>query len=383
MISLLALIVLSLCLYFFYSKPKSQPSVVSPSVTPLLNLTPEKVKEYDDRPWRPFRWPYHQTMSICKLDLNHWLDMDKWYIRYLEEKKKLLNEHGTDCCDWLLESKDACEELLETIVEHMLTRYPALFKRTSQGIHNLITDEHLDLRKPYKIHPLYYVGKIAKEDFYIVKRRPDGLHYLVAAVVPFPGGHFSVHEILGKHLDVIHQDVPYYEEKLKASMERWFSKMKCSDPVERASWYITWDHELFCSKIYTVKPGDKLPEVPFEKFNVRVERQTLRRLPKSQAIIFTNHPLFYSIDEMKDEPMVPSLLKKVIEEGPEKIVNYKNFKAIENHIMPYLDKLIQRQVDLGIITADQPVRTLPTYPFAQWADVSTDTGTGWSNPSTV
>ena len=48
-----------------------------PEPTPLM-ITPEQVKNYDDRPWRPFRWPYHQTMSIFKLDINHWLDMDKY-----------------------------------------------------------------------------------------------------------------------------------------------------------------------------------------------------------------------------------------------------------------------------------------------------------------
>lgn len=350
-------------------------------VTPLPSLTPEKVKDYDDRPWRPFRWPYHQTMSIFKLDLNHWLDMDKWYIRYIEEKRKIFNVYGKEYCDWLPESEEACEELLEVIVDHMLTRYPSLFKKTEEGIHNLITDKQLDLRKPYKMHPLHYIGELAKEDFYVVKKRPDGMHYLVAAAVPFPGGYFTVQDKLGKHLDIIHKDVPYYHEKLKVSMERWMSRMKPADPVERASWYISWDHELLVSNIYTYKDGESMPEeVPFEKFTVRVERQTLRRLPKSQAIIFTNHPVFYTIDEMKDEPMVPSILKKVILEGPDKIVKYKNFSVIEKHIIPYLDRLIQRQIDLGIIKEDQPIKTLATYPFAHWADVSLDTGDGWTNP---
>ncbi|KAF5093274.1 hypothetical protein D0Z03_002491 [Geotrichum reessii] len=319
-------------------------------------------------------------MSIFKLDLNHWLDMDKWYIRYIEEKKKIFDQYGKEYCDWLPESQDACEELLETIVDHMLTRYPKLFKKTETGIHNLITDEQIDLSKPYKLHPLHYIGKMAKEDFYVVKKRDDGRHYLVAAAVPFPGGYFTVQDKLGKHLDIIHKDVPYYTEKLKVSMERWFARMKPTDPVERASWYITWDHELLCSNVYTIKDGKKMPEIPFEKLTIRVERQTLRRLPKSQAIIFTNHPVFYTIDEMKDEPMVPSLLKQVVLGAPEKIIKYKNFNAIKDYIVPYLDKLIKRQIELGIITEDQPIRTLKTYPFAEWADVSEDTGEGWSNP---
>ena len=33
-------------------------------------------------------------------------------------------------------------------------------------------------------------------------------------------------------------------------MERWFDRMKPNDPVERASWYITWDVKLKVNNIY-------------------------------------------------------------------------------------------------------------------------------------
>lgn len=351
-----------------------------PRPTPLESLTPDKVKSYDDRPWRPFRWPYHQTMSVFRLDINHWLDMDKFYINYLEQKQKIFDEHGTDHFDYLPESEDACEELLETVVDHMLTRYPNLFKKTENGIHNLITDEKLDLSKPLKDHPLSYISKLAKEDFYVVKQRDDGLHYLVAAAVPFPGGYFKISDKLGHYIDLIHQEVPYYNEKLKASMERWFSKLKPAEPVERASWYFTWDHELLCSKVYMVPEGEDMPtDIAYEDFTVRIERQTLRRLPKSNAIIFTNHPVFYHIEEMKDEPGVPSILRKVVNEAPEKIQDYKNFHAVRGHLGPYLDRLIQRQIDLGIIDENHEIKTAKSYPFAHW--VTSPYGEqGWTNP---
>lgn len=351
-----------------------------PKPTPLEALTPDKVKEYDDRPWRPFRWPYHQTMSIFRLDINHWLDMDKFYIHYLKQKQDIFDEHGNDHFDWLPESQDACEELLETVVDHMLIRYPNLFKTTEKGIHNLITDEELDLTQPLEHHPLWYISKMAKEDFYVVKQRDDGKHYLVAAAVPFPGGYFKISDKLGKYIDLIHAEVPYYNEKLKSSMERWFSKLKPAEPVERASWYFTWDHELLCSRVYMVPEGENMPaDVKYEDFTIRVERQTLRRLPKSKAIIFTNHPVFYHLDEMKDEPGVPSIMKKVLLEAPEKISEYKNFHAIQDHLVPYLDKLIQRQLDLGIIDENHEIKTAKSYPFAHWVN-SPYGDSGWTNP---
>ncbi|KAK9461371.1 uncharacterized protein V1516DRAFT_675773 [Lipomyces oligophaga] len=353
-----------------------------PRPTPFPELTLSKLATYDDRPWRAFRWPYHQTMSIFKLDINHWLDMDKWYLRYITERMDIIRRTGDTYCACLPDGVDAAEELLDMVVDHMTTRYPSLFVRTATGVDNLITKEHINLTRPLVEPALHLVARIAKEDFYLVKRRPDGKHYLVAAVVPAPGGFFGVKDKVGKHIDQIHTEVPYYEEKLKVSMERWFGRMTASDPVERASWFICWDHELLCNSIYSLSDGEKVdPNTDFTKFNVRVCAQTLRRLPKTQAIIFSNHPIFYSIEEMKDEPFVPSILKKVILDGPEKILKYKGFEKFDEHLIPYIDSLIQRQIDLGIISADDPVRTRKAYPFADWYDPHKENhGEGYVNP---
>ncbi|EGW30845.1 uncharacterized protein SPAPADRAFT_62712, partial [Spathaspora passalidarum NRRL Y-27907] len=335
-------------------------------------------------------------MSIFKLDINHWLDMDKYYIHYIKEKERIYKKFGGDNFASLPEGMDACIELMECVADQMTKRYPLLFTMLQDDetdwtkgkiIRNEITKETLDMTKPLKEHPLVYISKLAKEDFYLVKKNPnDGLHYLVAIGVPFPGGSFSVAAKLGKHIDQIHEEVPYYKEKLRASMERWFNRMKPNEPVERASWYITWDDKLRVNNVYQLpqfRPNLEadLKSVEPKQYHVRVERQTLRRLPKTQAIIFTNHPTFYSIEEMKDEPMIPSLIKKIIYEAPEAILKYKNFEIFRDHIANYLDSLIQRQKELGIINDETPLRTQKSYPFAHWVKTDFDYVNGWNNPS--
>ncbi|KAG7666105.1 uncharacterized protein J8A68_000361 [[Candida] subhashii] len=369
-----------------------------PKPTPLM-ITPDQVKNYDDRPWRPFRWPYHQTMSIFKLDINHWLDMDKYYVHYLEEKERIWKKFDKECYDWLPESYDACFELMETVVEHMCVRYPFLFTVLNEDaagegeggkiVRNEVTSEVLDMRLPLKEHPFVYISKLAKEDFYIVQQNPkDGLHYLVAAAVPFPGGSFEVAPKLGKPLDIIHGEVPYYKEKLQNSMEKWFGKLQVNEPVERASWNITMDHKLKMSDLNQdpkVKPNIKeiMESTDPTKFGIRIERQALRRLPKTKAIIFSNHPIYYSLEEMKDEPMIPSLIKKIMYEGPEKILEYKKFPFVRDHLVEYLDYLIKRQIELGIIKEDTPIKTQPSYPFAHWVKTDFDFVNGWNNPGSA
>lgn len=349
-----------------------------------LYITPEQVATYDDRPWRPFRWPYHQTMSIFKMHPNHWLDMDKYYVHYINEKKRVYQEYKDLHFTWLPGSEEACLELMEMVKDHMLRRYPLLFTTKDNGVHvkNELTGEILDFSEPLQDHPLLYLSRMAKEDFYVVQKNPkDELIYLTAAAVPFPGGGFGIKPIMGKSIDAIHTTVPYYKEKLQKSLERWLNKIQPDELTERASWHITWDHKLRSNDIYELKRGDTIDtEIPPDTFNVRIERQSFRRLPKSGAVVFANHPIFYSLDEMKDEPGIPSLIKKIIWEGPPDIIKSKHYDLVREHITEYLDSLIKRQLELGIIDENYKVKTLPTYPFAHFV-TQKDDKYGWINPS--
>lgn len=111
--------------------------------------------------------------------------------------------------------------------------------------------------------------------------------------------------------------------------------------MERTTYDISSDHGLFTSKVYEHGRHTECAQMPYEKLNVRIERQTLRRLPKSGAIIFTNNPIFDSFEEMKDEPMIPSIIKKHLEEGSEKILIYKNFDKIKDQVLAHVKRLDQ------------------------------------------
>ena len=99
------------------------------------------------------------------------------------------------------------------------------------------------------------------------------------------------------------------EEKLQPSLTRFFRRVTPSSPVQRNNWFIqvlpptpatslspipSQLEELDWSE-GTLGPEDMLgvgqrPELPKplpERMRLRVERQTLRRLPRSGAIVFT------------------------------------------------------------------------------------------------
>lgn len=342
-----------------------------------LNITPENVKDgYNDRPYMPFRYPYHQTMSLVKLDMNYWSIIDHQYFRFQNEKKRLLNDYDPiKLKDNLFFKKDdkyieIFEELMELVVNHFTHRFPKLFEKKGDLVTNKLMNETYNIKT---MDPLLVVTKISMEDYFVVTKDAEtGSYICVGVSVCFGGGGFPITPIVGTNLDDVHKPVPYYETSLKKSMNKWFARFK--DPVERASCHIVWDDELNCSELYSKYRElnekdyrDYISTIPFEKFSVRAERQSLVKLPKSEAIIFTNHPTFINIaEDTKDEGNVPEIILKMLYDIPEDIIKYKHFEAIRDTIAPYLEDMVEDQIKRGLVKRGGKLRTIDSFPFAGW-----------------
>lgn len=63
------------------------------------------------------------------------------------------------------------------------------------------------------------------------------------------------------------------------------------------------------------KPTDTV-----ERIRLRTERQSLRRLPRSGAIIFTIRTYIFTVEELGKEPGVPGRMASAIRSWPEDVV---------------------------------------------------------------
>lgn len=345
-----------------------------------LEVTVENIKNgYKDRPYMPFRYPYHQTMSLVKMDMNHWSIIDYQYFQFLSAKNKVFENYNEEKLKESIfykrfndsRSNDVFQELCDFVVDHYTHRYPKLFTKNGNKVYNHLLDEEYDLNI---MDPFLVVTKISMEDYYIVNKDPnnDDRQTCIGVSVAFGGGGFPIVPVVGQVMDEVHGKVPYYESKLKKSMNKWFDKFV--EPVERASWHFVWDLDLTCSEIYSkLREMDKesyveyIETIPFEKFEVRIERQTLIKLPKTEAIIFANHPIYINIkEEIEDEPGIPSILLKMLYESPEGIIKSKHFEEIREHIAPSLQEMIDKQILNGLIKENDKIRTPDSFPFASW-----------------
>jgi Protein of unknown function (DUF3445) len=156
-----------------------------------------------------------------------------------------------------------------------------------------------------------------------------------------------------------------------ADDDRFFTKMPAQKPIQRGSWGLEVDQPLY------MPPGDpheklrdfQTPDLALPRCHLRVDWQTLRRLPLSGAIVFNFKAVFTSVEEFADEPYVPSLILKVLNEGKESIMKYKNTWHVEHVIRPALERFEREQIEKGVIEEGWEVETLEESPwFPGWME---------------
>lgn len=98
---------------------------------------------------------------------------------------------------------------------------------------------------------------------------------------------------------------------------------------------------------------------------MRTERQTLRKLPKSGAVLFTIHTHMVPIEVMAKEPGVPGRLAYAMRNWPEDVSWYKAASLYREVVLPFLDEAHQDQVRSGIVTTQEAEeeRSKKSYPF--------------------
>lgn len=205
-----------------------------PAPTPLANFNIDAARP---RPYRPFRWPYHQTMckykkpirvyispltvmptlALTKLDHNYWLELESTYRERITQRRSLYDQHGKAILQALPGSELACKELTEMALQFLSLRYPQSFNiRGTVFVNNILGTSH-DVRV---CDPLHVLLENLPEDFGIMMRdEKTGRYHLRAGVICSSLG-WKLGEKIGMGLSGVHQAVPSYKEKMAFSMDR-------------------------------------------------------------------------------------------------------------------------------------------------------------------
>ncbi|KAK3384892.1 hypothetical protein B0H63DRAFT_395002, partial [Podospora didyma] len=129
-----------------------------------------------------------------------------------------------------------------------------------------------------------------------------------------PAG-FDPSEKLGKLLAAIHGPVPAYD-KIGFSMERFFARTEVGRGAKRVNWSVQTHTRMFAPPGNHVLAGDVVVEDKKEDLDMaaarlRVELQTLTRLPKTGALVFSFKTYLYQLTDIKAEGLGPLLADSI------------------------------------------------------------------------
>jgi hypothetical protein len=271
----------------------------------------------EQAPWQ--KLGFKLKLGLRARDEADWLPHDDLFDDHaardsqLAYKAQLLCDRHNEVFAALPGSEPAGREVLAMVRAHLQQFHDA-------GLPDLLADAGL--------HPLDAAARLVPEDLLLLepRRRANGGAggdfdwYLVAASLCFPA-HWVLAEKMNKPLAAIHAPVPDYRERLETPMDRFFTNMKIGPISSRMNWSLQLGDELFSPHRSTRKAA--MGDLANEDMCLRMENQTLRKLPETGLVLFTIRTHMVPMIRWQSTPGAIAALVDMLDQMSEAARNYK------------------------------------------------------------
>lgn len=308
------------------------------------------LKERPDPMIRPIHTPYDGsatpfTIGVKQLDLADWIEVDDGLDRCLDEKERLWLADRETVFAETETSRAAQAEVLAMLVAYLPERFPTIYRADGECMQ--VGERLVDLSDA-TMPPLFRAARLVQEDLVIMQRAADGWR-LTAASLSFPSS-WSLAEKFDRPMQAIHADVPDFEPGTRNALliDRMFDNLRADRPVWRMNWSIYPDAQLHYPQAKAERgdgfAGTVLPENTF----IRIERQTLRRLPETGAILFTIRihvdPLA-ALGDHENGGRLAAGLRQQLEELSGAQLDYKGFRPRREALVGVLAEIEERSTN--------------------------------------
>ena len=187
--------------------------------------------------------------------------------------------------------------------------------------------------------PLWHASRAVADDLCLMERR-DGAWRLTALSL-CAGSLFTASEVIGRSLSELHRPVPGFEQRLLTRVTRIFDGLRDGLVLERRNWSVVSSPDLFLTDAGPMRAAIPAidPARAADALHVRVERQTLRRLPNSGGMVFT---IRLWIDPLSAIAADPQRLARFAEAWRTAHPDFRAYKQLGLY-----DKLVARVIDGG------------------------------------
>ena len=239
-------------------------------------------------PWLdPATW---RLPGMQPIDPQDWLIVSDTFSRQMRLRETLITR-ATNRVHALSDTgRPAAEECLDLVLAELSGR------RDFSVRGDLVTRPDREVVEVDRTAPLLTIGRLVQEDICILEQGDAEEHVLTGAILCFPSG-WMLDEKIGRPLFRIHAPVPHYDENVGRRVQRLFDAIRPERPMWRANALLHHDPYLFAPR----READARPLRETPGRYLRSERQTLRKLPGSGAVVFTIHTFVVPVEWLYDE----------------------------------------------------------------------------------
>lgn len=269
-------------------------------------------------------------MGVAAIDARDWFELGDDYAAQMAEKERLLAARRAEVYQALPEAEAAARELLAAVARWCVENRPDHFAREGDAL-RCPDGRHVPLAGA---PPLETAARLVQEDLCIMQPDADGTPILTGACLCFPS-RWRLAEKLGRPMLAIHAPVPGLNPKIGATIDRFLAGLKAGNIFMRTNWSLTTDPALF-------QPV-ALPHAPIaaddagERVYYRVERQTLRLLPETGAVLFGIRIHQHKLAALAALPEQRRAFAETIATLDPNLAAYKSMTAFKDAVVRYLN----------------------------------------------
>jgi hypothetical protein len=298
--------------------------------------------------FRPYRWATADfQVGLQPISARDWLLFDGNYADFMCAKREHLWKFPGLFYRTLPDSLAAQRELRRMVVTHLLEEHAALFSMSRATLTCAAGGSHSWDLDDDSIEPLRQLGDFVQEDFMLLQE-VDGRVMITAASNAYSSSGRLVASV-GRDVRWAHEPVPNLTALHGSRIDRILGSVHEEALCARFNWQLTPLASIFfppdphaANRSALSSVSDRLSKDPSlvpSLLHIRVERQTLRRLPETRAVAFSIHTYSDPLSSLIDDPAALRALRSLLRDYSTARLQYTEMAAVHGAVSAWLETL--------------------------------------------
>jgi hypothetical protein len=274
------------------------------------------------------------------------VETDEHYYSEIKLKRSLLTQDHSYYFNSLDGTASAQWEAVEKILEDLVRQNPTSFSVEKNGVVWHLKNKVLNETQTFTFGdinltcaPLDLIGRQVQEDLILL----NPLGEVVAGQLCFPSG-WALNEKIGKQFLEVHAPLPSVTNPMIMAANKLIERLPIGKPVSRNNWGFRLGEQLDLSSKHTLAYRQKLEAISNMTMNefgkkifLRVEHQTLTRLPKSGFVLFTIHTYNSALENECQSMERTKTMLSFLQTTPSALIEYKVMTPVIAKLIDYLE----------------------------------------------